>query len=257
MAQRDHRGVHPGGDRLAVGGPLADGEELDRAAHALRGRDVGGGDLGQALAVHVVEAYARVEGDSGQDRGLRGGVEPLDVGGRVGLRVPERGGLVERLGVAGSAGVHPVQDEVGRAVDDAQHAVDLVARERLAQRPYQRDRAGDGGLVIEVGVLLLGGGVQRGAVLGEQRLVGGDDARAVLEGGGDQGPGGLDAADDLDDHVDVAALDERGGVGGDELGGHALAHPAGAADRDPGELDRGADARREVVRVRRHDARHL
>ena len=97
VAQRDHRRVHARGDGPAVGGALADGEQLDGAAHALGGGDVGGGDLGDALAVHVVEAHAGVEGDPGEDGGLGGGVEALDVGGRVGLGVAEGGGLVERL----------------------------------------------------------------------------------------------------------------------------------------------------------------
>lgn len=103
----------------------------------------------------------------------------------------------------------------------------------------------------------LGRGVQRGAVLGEQRLVRGDDGDAVLEGGGDQGAGGLDAADDLDRHVDVAAFEQRGGVGGDERGVDALAHLGGAAHRDAGELDGRADPGGQIVGVRRHDARHL
>ncbi|GAA3218842.1 hypothetical protein GCM10020256_23130 [Streptomyces thermocoprophilus] len=105
--------------------------------------------------------------------------------------------------------------------------------------------------------MLLRGGVQGGPVLGEQGLVGGDDGRAVLEGGGDEGAGGFDAADDLDDDVEVAAFDEGGGVGGDQGGVDALADLVGAAHGHPGQLDRGADARGEVVGVRRHDARHL
>ncbi|CAM5730020.1 hypothetical protein SMICM304S_03128 [Streptomyces microflavus] len=257
MAERDHRGVDTGGDGLAVGGALADGQQFDRAAHPAGGGDVGGGDLGDALAVHVTDLDPGVEGDPGEDRGLRGGVEALDVGGRVGLGVPEGGGLVERLGVAGAAGVHLVEDEVGRAVHDAENPVDLVARERLAQRPHQRDGPGDGGLVIQVAAVLLGGGVQGRAVLGEQCLVGGDDARAVLEGGGDERAGRLDAPDDLDHDVDVAALHERGRVGGDQCGVDALTHLRGAADGDADELHGRTDARREVVGVRRHDARHL
>ncbi len=79
----------------------------------------------------------------------------------------------------------------------------------------------------------------------------------MLEGGGDEGAGRLDAADDLDDHVDVPPFDQGGGVGGDQLRGDALADLVGTADRHAGELDRGADARGEVVGVRRHDARHL
>ncbi len=198
-----------------------------------------------------------MEGDPGEDGGLGGGVEALDVGGGVGLGVPERGGLVQRLLVPGAGGVHLVEDEVGGAVDDAEHAVDLVAGEGLAQRADQRDGTGDGGLVVEVPAVDLGGGVQGGAVLGEERLVGGDDRGAVLEGGGDEGAGGLDAADHLDHHVDVAAFDERGGVGGDQGGVDALPDAVRAADGDPGQFDRGADPRGEVGGVRRHDARHL
>ena len=157
--------------------------------------DVGGGDPG-------------VEGQRGQDRGLGGGVEALDVGGRVGLGVPELLGLLERLGEAGAGGVHLVEDEVGGAVDDAEHPGDLVAGERLAQRAQDRDRAGDGGLVVEVAAGLLGGLEEGRAVLGEQRLVGGDHRGAVLERGQDQRAGRLDAADHLDDQVDVVAGDQ-------------------------------------------------
>ncbi len=257
MAQRDHGRVHARGDGPAVLGPLADGEQLDGAAHLLGGGEVGGGDLGHALAVDVVEAHAGVEGDAGEDGGLGGGVEALDVGGRVGLGVPEGGGLVEGLLIPGTRRIHFVEDEVRRAVDDAHHPVDLVAGEGLAQRADQRDGAGDGGLVVEVLVVLLGGRVQGGTVLGEQRLVGGDDGGAVLEGGGDEGPGGLDPADHLDHHVDVTAFDEGGGVGGDQGRVDALPDPVGSADGDTRQLHGGADPGCEVVGVRRHDARHL
>ena len=66
---------------------------------------------------------------AGQDRGLGRGVEALDVGGRVGLGVAQRLGLGQRLGEARAGGVHPVQDEVRGAVDDAEHAVHRVAGE--------------------------------------------------------------------------------------------------------------------------------
>ena len=105
--------------------------------------------------------------------------------------------------------------------------------------------------------VLVGDGVQRGAVLGEEGLVGGDDGRAALEGRGDERAGGLDAADDLDDHVDVAAFDEGGGVGGDEGRVDALTHPVRPAHGDAREFDGGPDPGGEVVGVRRHDARHL
>ena len=42
-----------------------------------------------ALAVDVAGDDVGVEGDAGEDRGLGGGVEALDVGGRVALGVAE------------------------------------------------------------------------------------------------------------------------------------------------------------------------
>ncbi|GAA3121273.1 hypothetical protein GCM10017687_38720 [Streptomyces echinatus] len=79
----------------------------------------------------------------------------------------------------------------------------------------------------------------------------------MLEGGGDERPGRLDPADDLDDDVDVPAFDEGGGIGGDQRGVDALARLAGTPYGHTGELDRGPDPGGEVVGVRRHDARHL
>ena len=50
---------------------------------------------------------------------------------------------------------------------------------------------------------------QLGAVLGQQLLVAGDDRLARLEGGEDELAGRLDAADELDDEVDVGVVDDR------------------------------------------------
>ena len=50
------------------------------------------------------------------------------------------------------------------------------------------------------------------ADVGEQLLVGGDDGLARLQRVEDQRACRLDAADDLDDDVDVGIADDRGGV---------------------------------------------
>ena len=69
-----------------------------------------------------------------------------------------------------------------------------------------------------------------------------------LEGGEDQLAGRLDAADDLDDHVDVRVVDHRGGVGGEHAVGQLdRALPAEAAHRDPGDLEAQPGAGRDVV----------
>ena len=103
---RHHRRVHADDDARSSSDELGDGEQLDDEAHLARGRDVVRRDVGDALAVHVVERHAGVEREPGEDRGLRGGVVALDVGGRVGLGVAERLRLGEHVGVVGAVLVH-------------------------------------------------------------------------------------------------------------------------------------------------------
>ena len=93
--ERDHRRVHAHAD-LAVD-LLGDREQLHDVAELVRGRDVVGGDVRDALAVDVAGDDARAERDRGDDRRLGRGVEALDVGGRVALGVPERLRLGERV----------------------------------------------------------------------------------------------------------------------------------------------------------------
>ena len=76
--------------------------------------------------------------------------------------------------------------------------------------------------------------------LASSSLLAGDDRLAGLEGGvEDQLAGRLDAADELDDHVDVGVVDDAGGV----VGEHALGEGDGpllgqAAHGDRGDLER-------------------
>ena len=141
----------------------------------------------------------RAEGEAGQDGELVGGVEAVDVEGRVGF------GIAEALGVrqAGLEGqplhLHAGEDVVAGAVEDAVDAGDLVAGERLAQRLDDRDAAGDGGLEGERHARLLGRPRKRDAMIGEQGLVGGDDRLAGRQRGLDSVLGRpVRAADELD-----------------------------------------------------------
>ncbi len=157
-----------------------------------------------------------MERQRGQDGGLGSGVESLDVCGRVGLGVAQGLGLLDRVSEARAGGVHLVQHVVGGAVDDAQDAPDVIPDERLAQGAQQGDGPGDRRLVVQVDIALLGRLVETRAVLGQQCLVGRDDAGAVLHRCQDQAAGRLDATDDLDDHVGPG--DELLSVGGEQRG---------------------------------------
>ena len=207
--------MHTHGERAVVEA-LGDGEQLHDVAEPRGGGDVVGGDLADALVVHVAGDHPDTERDRRDDRRLRACVVPLDVGGGIALGIPEALRLGERVAVARTSVGHPSEDEVRRAVDDPHDAADRLAGERLAQRPHQRDAAGDRCLEQEVASRGVGRAEDLGTDVREQLLVRGDNRLAVLECREDQLARRLDAADDLDDEVDRRILDDFRGVAGEQ-----------------------------------------
>ena len=198
-----------------------------------------GRDVADALVVHVAGDDPGTKGDRGDDRRLGAGVEAVDVGGRVTLGEAQTLGLGERVAVGRALLGHLRQDVVGRAVDDADDAPDRLAAEALAQRPHERDAAGDRGLEEQVDAVVVGGVEQLDADVGQQLLVGGDDRLAGGQRRGDQLACRLDAADDLDDDVDGGIGDDVVGVAGEHAGRQVdVAVTRQVADGDPGDLER-------------------
>ena len=83
-----------GGVAGVVDKPLANGEQLDGEAGLRGGRDVVGGDVGDALGVDIVIGDAGVEAHRRHDRGLGGGVVSFNIGGGVGLGVAQALSLI-------------------------------------------------------------------------------------------------------------------------------------------------------------------
>ena len=118
-----------------------------------------------------------------------------------------------------------------------------LAAQALAQHPDERDAAGDGRFEQQVDAVVVGGVEQLDADVGEQLLVGGDHRLAAGERGGDQLAGRLDAADDLDDDVDVGIGDDVVGVAGEHTGRQLdVALPGEVAHGDARDLERHAGA---------------
>jgi len=84
------------------------------------------------LHVHPLELERDPEGDGGQNGELVGGVDALDVEGRVGLRVPEPLGLGEHVGEHAAPVAHLGQDEVAGPVDDPGQPLDAIRGQPLA-----------------------------------------------------------------------------------------------------------------------------
>ncbi len=218
--RRMHPDRHPWRDADLEGIDLGDGQELDDVAELAGHGDVGRRDAGDAFVVHVAGDDGGAEGQGGDDGGFGAGVEPLDISGWIPLGVSELLGVGQGLGERGAFVAHLGQDVVGGAVDDAHHPADGLTDQRFAQDPDERDAARHRGLEEQVPPGLGGCLEQLGSVVGEELLVAGDDRLTVGQRGQDQFAGGLDAADHLDDDVDVGIVDDRAGVGGERLGGH-------------------------------------
>ena len=71
--------------------------------------------------------HVAAEGQRGQDGRLGRGVVTLHVGRRVALGHPELLGLAQDVGVADALILHPGEDVIRRAVDDAHDPDDLLA----------------------------------------------------------------------------------------------------------------------------------
>ena len=220
MMDRHHCRVDANADVAALAVALDDAEQLDDVTQAMRDGDLGAGDATDPLVVHVARNDLRTEGDRGDDRRLRASVETFDVGGRVALGESEalrfgQGRCVVGVSPAGDRVGHLGEDEVGGAVDDAQHSSDRFAVQALAQRPHDRDATGYCRFEEEVATSCVGGGVELGADVGEQLFVRGDDRLAVGERFEDQLTSRFDSTDRFDDDVDVGIGHHGVGITGE------------------------------------------
>src|SRR5206468_9811161 len=89
---------------------------------------------------------------------------------------------------------------------------DPVGDQAFLDRADQRDAAGHGRLEREGHPTPARLVVELGAVVGKERLVGGDHVLAGGERLQDEGPGRLEAADQLDDDVDRRIVEDPRGV---------------------------------------------
>ena len=193
-ADLHERGGHPHRE-LAVA-PAGDGHEPDAVAEFGRvvqqieidPLDAGAGNLGPR--------HPDAEGEVGEDREFLRRVGAVDVHRGIGLREALLLGELQHLGVVGAVFLHPREDEVARAVENAADALDAVGSQALADRGHDRDAAGDGRLERDRPALLSRQLEELGAVLGEQRLVGGDDVLSVFEQFDHHRPGRLEPADE-------------------------------------------------------------
>src|SRR5690606_4108580 len=195
-------------------GTTGNAQVLDAITQRLGVVHIGGGQLGDAFGVGLVELQRDAEGDGCQDGQLVGGVDTFDIEGRIGFGVAKCLGFLEHVPEGPALLAHLAEDEVAGAVDDAGQPVDAVGRQTFADRLDDRDAAGNRRFEGDDHALLAGTGEDLVAMHGDQRLVGGNHVLAVVDGLEYQFLGQGVAADQLDDDVDLGVIDQFEDIAG-------------------------------------------
>ena len=143
-------------------------------------------------------------------------VAATDVECRIGFGIAQPLRLLERRCEARAMFGHRGEDVVRRPVDDAEHLLDAIRDEALADRTHDRNAAADAALERDRDAGLPRRVEELLAVLGEQRLVRGDDVLAAPDGLEDHRARRVDAADELDDDVDRRIVQHHVGVVGED-----------------------------------------
>ena len=202
----DHHGVHARLD--AVFKPFGDGQELDRVPQFPGVLDVLIPDVPDALTEDIAGPERCAERDPRQDGQLLGRIRTVHVHARIRLRIsPFLGlpqGTFERAALVG----HLRQDVVRGPVQDAVQRFDPVRDESVPQGSDDRDAGAHARLKQQIHAMLVRGPEQLLSMFREQRLVRGDHALPVPQCAQNKRPGGLDAADHLDDDVHLRIDDD-------------------------------------------------
>ncbi len=226
------------------------GQQLDGVAQFLGVANIGVLNVGNAPAWDGGDGHCDAEGDLGQNRQLVGGIDAVDVEGRIGLGIaaPLSLGQCLRIGLALFA--HAGEDEIAGAVENALHRQDLVGGQALGQSGDDRDAAADRRLEGHSAVVTATHIEHFRAMLCQQGFVGGDDMFAV----GQRVQDGLfrvvGAADDFHDDLNAWVFEDVTQVGGQDAGGQGnSAWLGGILHDDAAQLQAFAGACGQAFRV--------
>ena len=161
---------------------MDDPEELDGVAQLGGKLDIQFGDVTDAFGMDGLRPDPEAVCQRGEDSDLVSGVVAVDVERGFGLGIAQALSIGQDIRELGPLELHPGEDVVAGAIDDACDACDPVAGEGFPERLDDRNTPGNSGFVVEVGLVLCSQGEEFRAVGREESLVGGDHGLAQLEG---------------------------------------------------------------------------
>lgn len=112
----------------ALGGANGNTEQLEPVTEIVSGAQIFRRDGGDTFDIHRALSNFRAESEAGENGKLLRGIVAVDVEGRVGLGIAEALRILEALGKRQALLLHPGQDVIAGAVEDAIDAVDAGSR---------------------------------------------------------------------------------------------------------------------------------
>ena len=188
-------------------------EQLDGHTQFTRIEEVQLRNCTDTLGIDVLMTAAIARCHTEKDRRFTGGVEAVDIGGRVTLRIAEMLCLDEGFLELGPLLTHLREDEVRGTVHDTGDLGQILAGIVMVDRTDDRDTTTDGSLEIEITVMLAGDADELRADRIDECLVGGDTVLPLLEAGLHKLIRRVDAAHGLDDELDLRIVLDDGKVG--------------------------------------------
>ena len=176
---------------------LADGAAQIAGVAEVDGRDGGDGARHDFVGVDL-----HAESEPHENRELGARIESTNIFSGVGFGIAFGLRFGKHCGVL-RAFFHFAQDEVAGAVQNAFHTLDAVACHSLLEAGNDGDSARHGSSVFDMAAFGRSQPLQFDAVIGDELLVGGDDAFARVQRAAHPGSSGIEAAGEFDDHVNI------------------------------------------------------
>src|SRR3979411_3207320 len=140
----------------ALGGPHSDPEQLDAIAEFFRGAQVFRRDGRNSFDVNRALRDLGAKCEAGKNCKLLRGVVAVDVERRISLGITKALRVLQAFGERQSFLLHPGQDVIAGAVEDAVDAIDVGTGETFAQGFDDWDCRADSRLEIQRAAMLLG-----------------------------------------------------------------------------------------------------
>ena len=169
---------------------------------------IGSGDAADTGCGNASFVHRHAEGYIGRQDDLVPGIGAFHIGGRVGLSIAQRLGLLQHIAIVKTLAGHVIQNIVAGAVHDAPQLGEALNTAGTLQLRQPADAAADGSRAAERNAHILRQGQQLVIAAADQRLVGGDHIFAGFHGSLYHLKSRMHTADGFHHGVDLRVVDD-------------------------------------------------